>query len=120
MAQAPATNLPSLLLLLRAAPRHVVARLAAVTSGVALLLSYVVDAADVELNVDHEGASTALALPGWFVQASPWIAAPLAAAALAQAVAQRVWPASADPCCAPERGAAAAAGLRRSARLKQA
>jgi hypothetical protein len=96
---APATNLPSLLLLFRAAPRFAVARVSAALGAAALLLSYAVDALALELLVEQE-AATSLALPAWFIEGSPWIAAPLAAAALAQAVGVWPSPSSADECCA--------------------
>ncbi len=98
---APAVNLPSLLLL--ATPRvkgggasayaHGVAagRVAVALVVVALVLSYAVDAAGVDLLVAREADSAQAlnTLPAPLVTASPWIAALLSLAALAPAVARR-------------------------------
>lgn len=119
---APATNLPSLLLLMSAlrqapldragrppvdagaartaapAPRVAAARVSAAMTAAALLLSYAVDAAGVDLLVEEEaqaGAGSTLTLAPWFVRSSPWVAAALAFAALTRAVAGRVSLASA-------------------------
>lgn len=110
---APATNLPSLLLLLSGSSSVAggagghgaksAARVAAALTAVALVLSYVVDAAKVDLLVEREaeaGGSSMVALPPWFVQSSHWLAALLAAVAVVQAGARRLRPSSrGDKCC---------------------
>ena len=73
-------------------------------TATALLLSYAVDAVGVDLLVEQEaaaGGASMLPLPEWLVQASPWLAALLACAALAQALGRWARPAAgaADACC---------------------
>ena len=117
---APATNLPSLLLLLTAhrqlardggadgasSSRFLAARVALALAAAALLLSYAVDAAGIDLHVEQEaalGAGSMLPLPEWYVRGAPWVAGLLAAAALVHGLSKRVWPvadASKDECCA--------------------
>jgi uncharacterized membrane protein YraQ (UPF0718 family) len=102
----PATNVPSLLLLLRAgredSSRAVAntARVAAALTLAALVVSYAVDAAGVDLLVERQadkGMGKMMALPGWYVSASPWIAASLALAAVGVKV--RRGGAHHDACC---------------------
>ena len=136
---APATNLPSLLLLLRAgsqagaqgqgrasegrASGTVALRVAAALTTTALALSYVVDALGVDLLVEKEaeGGADMMELPGWHVLASPWVAAALAAAALARAVWRRARKSGeeAPDCCAEaEAPCKQETQLRKSPRLK--
>ena len=136
---APATNLPSLLLLLRAgsqagaqgqgrasgggATGTVALRVAAALTTTALALSYVVDALGVDLLVEKEaeGGADMMELPGWHVLASPWVAAALAAAALARAVWRRARKSGeeAPDCCAEaEAPCKQETQLRKSPRLK--
>lgn len=139
---APATNLPSLLLLLRAGAqagvqgqgRHgrasvgrasgtVALRVAAALTATALALSYAVDALGVDLLVEKEaeGGADMLELPGWHVLASPWVAAALAAAALARAVwrrARKSGEEAPDCCVEAEAPCKQVTQLRKSPRLK--
>lgn len=90
---APATNVPSLLMLMRhgvAAARLAAVRVALAVTLAALVASYAVDAAGVDLLVvdEAEAATSAFDLPGWFVDVSPAIAVVLTAAAAAR----RWWP----------------------------
>ena len=76
---APATNLPTLLLLLRAGGHGQAAarRVAAVLVFVALALSYAVDFLEIDLLVvkeADESDSAMPSLPEWYVTSSPWIA----------------------------------------------
>lgn len=83
---APATNLPSLLLLFRAKHANSTAKAAAwrvaaaLTIG-ALVLSYAVDLLGLDLLVEKEADQETegmMALPEWYVRSSPWVAAALA------------------------------------------
>jgi len=131
---APATNLPSLLLLLRAgsqgrasgrASSTVAVRVAVALTATALALSYAVDVLGVDLLVEKEaeGGADMMELPGWHVLASPWVAAALAAAALARAVWRRARKSSGKPtekvdCCAESEPCTQEKQLRKSPRLK--
>ena len=136
---APATNLPSLLLLLRAgaqAGAHgegrasaargsgtAAPRAAAALTATALALSYAVDALGVDLLVEKEaeGGADMMELPSWHVNASPWVAGALAAAALARAVWRRARESgeAAPECCAEaETPCTQEKQLRKSPRLK--
>ena len=91
---APAINLPSLLLIASAkgekSARYAAARVAVALTISALLLSYVVDAAGVDLLVAHDadlGGMTELPKP--LVDASPWVAGLLTFAAVLQAASKR-------------------------------
>jgi uncharacterized membrane protein YraQ (UPF0718 family) len=91
---APATNLPSLVLLLKASSGRavtwsnvVVWRVAATLTLGALALSYVVDFLQFDLLVEKEadeGGATMLELPSWFVMASRYAAAALSVAIVAR------------------------------------
>ena len=115
---APAVNLPSLLLLLSAsrgpsgpsssvaAAQWVATRVALALTLTALLLSYAVDFAGFDLLVDKEEAEStsgsSMDLPPLVVQASPWVAAVLAAASSAQVLGKRLGKGEAAPkgdCC---------------------
>ena len=89
----PATNLPSLLLLLRAQERgrRTAARVACSLVGTALALSYAVDALALDMLVEKEadegGELSGMAqLPALFVAASWWLGGALALAAAAKAL----------------------------------
>ena len=93
---APATNLPSLLMLLRAqhsADRSVLAvvRVVVAMTASALFLSYVVDGMGIDLLVEEEAKSggASLGLPGDYVQYSPYAAAGLVGATIVRAVSAR-------------------------------
>ena len=109
---APAVNLPSLLLLTSAQPRSgprsgprvsrfVALRVSLALMTGALLLSYAVDAAGIDLLVAQEaeagGAGSMAELPAPLVLASPWMAGLLGIAALVRAKARRVRPAPPAP-----------------------
>ena len=70
----------------------------------ALALSYAVDWGGIDLLVEREAdeAGDMLELPAWHVRASPWVAAVLAAAAVARALGERWQPAAPQraECCA--------------------
>jgi len=90
---APATNLPSLLMLLRAqnsADRSVLAvvRVVLAMTASALCLSYVVDAIGLDLLVQEEANSGggSLGLPGDYMQYSPYAAAGLVGATIVRAI----------------------------------
>ena len=83
---APATNLPSMLLLLRTHGhgKLMAARVTFTLTIVALLLSLAVDALALDMLVEKEadeGAGGMLELPTWHTTASPWVAGALALAA---------------------------------------
>jgi uncharacterized membrane protein YraQ (UPF0718 family) len=80
---APATNLPSLLLLMQHGGIQTVARVIVALSTTALALSYLVDAAEVDLLAGHEAGDMAT-LPEWYVSASPYLAGGLFMAGLMQ------------------------------------
>jgi uncharacterized membrane protein YraQ (UPF0718 family) len=134
---APAVNLPSLLLLAGggggrsgggahlasgpaaaaagASPWLAAARLTFALTTTALLLSYAVDMAGLDLLVDkeeeaaHAGGSNAssMDLPAPFVALSPWIAGVLAAAAIVDAATKRLRARGGEDCCgadAPDNG----------------
>ena len=105
------------------ASRTVALRVAAALTATALALSYAVDALGVDLLVEKEaeGGADMMELPGWHVLASPWVAAALAAAALARAVWRRARKSGeeAPDCCAEaEAPCKQETQLRKSPRLK--
>ena len=94
---APATNVPSLLMLMRhgatSSARLAAVRVALAVTLAALVASYAVDAAGVDLLVVDEANAAASAfdiMPSWFVDVSPAIAAVLTAAVAVR----RWWPVS--------------------------
>ena len=103
---APATNLPSLLLLVaarRERARAAALRVAAAIAATALALSYAVDFAGADLFVERDDAVGAMAtFPPWFVDACPWVAAWLAVAAVVDALQGRR-AAALPPCCRPDK-----------------
>eukprot|EP00658_Telonema_sp_P-2_P038502 TRINITY_DN27612_c0_g1_i1.p1 TRINITY_DN27612_c0_g1~~TRINITY_DN27612_c0_g1_i1.p1 ORF type:complete len:259 (-),score=45.72 TRINITY_DN27612_c0_g1_i1:359-1135(-) len=83
---APATNFPTLFLLLRThggRSKPQVARVVLATILSALFMSYVVDFLELDLLVREESDAgiNGEGLPSWYVWSSPWIAAALAIAA---------------------------------------
>jgi uncharacterized membrane protein YraQ (UPF0718 family) len=103
---APATNLPSLLLLTRtsgAYGRFTALKVAAALSGTALALSYAIDMAAIDLLVVKEAESDTggmAALPSQFITASPWIAGTLMLAGIAKRLKQKVVSKKeTDDCC---------------------
>lgn len=102
---APATNLPSLFLLVRTCGHGggVAVRLAAALTAAALALSYAVDLSGVDLLVEREAdeGGDAFTLPEWYVRSSPWIAAAFAVAAAVRAVEawRRPMAMKHDACC---------------------
>lgn len=103
---APATNLPSLLLLMRtsgAYDRFTALKVALALSGTALVLSYAIDFAKIDFLVVKEAESDAgemAALPSQFITASPWIAGTLMLAGIAKKLKQKlVFKEERDDCC---------------------
>lgn len=103
---APATNLPSLLLLTRtsgANGRFTALKVAAALSGTALALSYAIDVAAIDLLVVKEAESDTgamAALPSQFITASPWIAGTLMLAGIAKRLKQKfAFKKETDDCC---------------------
>ena len=103
---APATNLPSLLLLTRtsgAYGRFTALKVAMALSGTALVLSYAIDFAGIDLLVVKEAESDAVEmaeLPGRFITASPWIAGTLMLAGIAKRLRQKLASKNeGDDCC---------------------
>jgi uncharacterized membrane protein YraQ (UPF0718 family) len=70
---APATNVPSLLLLMQHNMKAV-ARVAMALVGTACVLSYAIDVAGVDMLVEKEVVGEMASLPSWYVTASPWLA----------------------------------------------
>ena len=93
---APATNLPSLLLLTRTSGgygRFTALKVAMALSGTALVLSYTIDFAGIDLLVVKEAESDAgemAELPSRFIAASPWIAGTLMLAGIAKRLRQKL------------------------------
>lgn len=88
---APATNVPSMLLLLRTHGHGewTAARVTIALTIVALLLSFAVDGFGFDMLVDKEadeGPGWVLELPSWHIAASPWVAGALALVAMAKFV----------------------------------
>lgn len=91
---APATNLPTLLLLLRTQRGKdgnkmnltlVIARVVAALCAAALALSYAVDAAGIDMMVEQEaetGVRSLFVLPAWYIRTSPVAGAVLAVLAI--------------------------------------
>ena len=103
---APATNLPSLLLLTRTSGAHgrfTALKVAMALSGTALVLSYAIDFAGIDLLVVKEAESDAgemAELPSRFITASPWIAGTLMLAGIAKRLRQKLVPRNEeDDCC---------------------
>jgi len=103
---APATNLPSLMLLTRtsgAYGRFTALKVAAALSGTALALSYAIDVAAIDLLVVKEAESDTgamAALPSQFITASPWIAGTLMLAGIAKRLKQKfASKKETDDCC---------------------
>jgi uncharacterized membrane protein YraQ (UPF0718 family) len=108
---APATNLPSLLLLTRTSGaypgagygRFTALKVAAALSGTALALSYAIDMSAIDLLVVKEAESDTggmAALPSQFITASPWIAGTLMLAGIAKRLKQKVVSKKeTDDCC---------------------
>jgi len=114
---APATNLPSLLLLLKTSTSSsaatatnftrrgwVVARVAMALVGTSLFLSFVVDAVGLDMLVEKEanaaeGGAGMASLPTWYIQITPYITALLMAASLANKILTRN---TNDECACPE------------------
>mmetsp|Transcript_16324 Transcript_16324/g.32829 ORF Transcript_16324/g.32829 Transcript_16324/m.32829 type:complete len:502 (+) Transcript_16324:23-1528(+) len=94
---APATNLPSLLLLTRTAGtqqrRLAGLKVACALSGTALILSYAIDFAGIDLLVLKEAESDTgemVGLPSEFVAASPWISGTLVTTGIMQYIKRRL------------------------------
>jgi len=86
---APATNLPTLLLLMHAQRSKVsaVLRVAAGIAVASLLLSCAIDTFAVDLLVQEEaaaGAGSSFSLPSWYVKNSPWVVVGLSCGAIAK------------------------------------
>ncbi len=126
---APATNLPSMLLLIRAdadesdissssssssrrsvSPHHRLARVgscarvAVALTTTALVLSYIVDTLEMDLfterEADDRGGGKLLVLPEWYIRASPLCVAVLAVAAVGHALSEH----TSTSCCATDGG----------------
>ena len=115
---APATNLPTLLLLLRTqkreSARFATARVVVALAAASLALSYVVDTVGVDMLVQQEakgGGGSAVGMPKWIIKVSPWIAGLLSFAAAIQVLSEKICPSPAghhahhhaDPCCDTEK-----------------
>lgn len=109
---APATNLPSMLLLLRTHGhgKLIAARVTITLTAVALLLSFVVDALALDMLVEKEadeGTGGMMELPHLHTAASPWVAGALALAACAKSAsglfASDSPSAHVGDCCEPEK-----------------
>jgi uncharacterized membrane protein YraQ (UPF0718 family) len=99
---APATNMPSLLLLLQQPDGvRIVLRVVLALGSTALALSYLVDAAGVDLLVDKDIGNMA-DLPSWFVTASPWTAGGLFVAGCAGSLRNRNKGHQEDDCCSKD------------------
>jgi uncharacterized membrane protein YraQ (UPF0718 family) len=102
---APATNLPSLLLLTRTAGtqrRLAGLKVACALSGTALILSYAIDFAGIDLLVLKEAESDTsemAALPSAFVVASPWISGTLVTIGILRYIKRRLSKKSDDCSC---------------------
>ena len=103
---APATNLPSLLLLTRTSGRYgrfTAIKVAMALSGTALVLSYAIDFAGIDLLVVKEAESDAgemAELPGRFITASPWIAGVFMLAGIGKRLRQKLASTNEeDDCC---------------------
>lgn len=103
---APATNLPSLLLLTRTSGAHgpfTALKVAMALSGTALALSYAIDFAGIDLLVVKEAESDAgemAELPTRFITASPWIAGALMLMGIAKRLRQKLVSRNeGDDCC---------------------
>lgn len=101
---APATNLPSLLLLAKASgsySRFTPLKVAMALSITALLLSYCVDIAKVDLLVEKEaeaGGEMAI-LPSAFVQASPYMSGLLVTSGLLRMIKRKLFTKNEGKCC---------------------
>jgi uncharacterized protein len=79
---APATNLPSLFLLMQHDRSFAVARVALALVGTACAFSYVIDVAGIDMLVEKEIGGKMTTLPSWYVALSPWLAGFLVIAGL--------------------------------------
>lgn len=73
---APATNVPSLLLLMQHNTKAA-ARVSMALVLTACVLSYAMDGAGMDMLVEKEVGGAMASLPGWFVVTSPWLAGSL-------------------------------------------
>lgn len=114
---APATNVPTLLLLLRTqrrekSSRFATARVVLALAAASIVLSYAVDSLGIDMLVQQEakgGGGSAVGMPKWIIKASPWIAGLLSIAATIQSIRENIFPGAnshhahhADSCCQPE------------------
>lgn len=109
---APATNVPSMLLLLRTHGHGnlIAARVTVTLTIVALFLSFAVDAMALDMLVEKEadeGSGGMVELPSWHTTASPWVAGALALAAGAKSASEYFTSdgthTHGEDCCAPDK-----------------
>ena len=109
---APATNVPSMLLLLRTHGHGnlIAARVTVTLTMVALFLSFAVDAMALDMLVEKEadeGSGGMVELPSWHTTASPWVAGALALAAGAKSTSEYFMSdgthTHGEDCCAPDK-----------------
>ena len=103
---APATNLPSLLLLARASGsynRLTPVKVALSLASTALLLSYCVDMAEIDLHVEKEAESGGemAVLPSQFVRTSPYISGLLVGGGLLRMIRKKLTKDEQDCCATP-------------------
>ena len=103
---APATNLPSLLLLARASGsynRFTPVKVALSLASTALLLSYCVDMAEIDLHVEKEAESGGemAVLPSQFVRTSPYISGLLVGGGLLRMIRKKLTKDEQDCCATP-------------------